>query len=182
MSRLHISTRDDAPVESKAILDVVYQKLGVVPNYYRLIGSSPVALSAFAAFQDGLSTALDSRNRERIALAVAQVNGSDYCLSAHVYLAMNFAKLAPDEIALNRGGGSKDPRAGAIVKIAATVARLRGHISDADIAAVRSAGLDDAQIVEMFALVAVNVFTNYLNEVAKTRIDFPVVTELAPRP
>lgn len=116
MSRLHISMRDDAPVESKPILDVVYQKLGVVPNYYRLIGSSPVALAAFAAFQDGLSTALDSRNRERIALAVAQVNGSDYCLPAHSYLATNFAKLAPDEIALNRGGGSKDPKAEAIVK------------------------------------------------------------------
>lgn len=81
MSRLHISTRDDAPVESKPILDVVYRKLGIVPGYYRLIGSSPVALAAFAAFQDGLSTALDSRNRERIALVVAQVNGSDYCLS-----------------------------------------------------------------------------------------------------
>ncbi len=79
MSRLHISTRDDAPVESKPILDVVYQKLGVVPNFYRLIGSSPVALAAFAAFQDGLSTTLDSKNRERIAMVVAQVNGSNYC-------------------------------------------------------------------------------------------------------
>ncbi|WP_257943102.1 carboxymuconolactone decarboxylase family protein [Burkholderia sp. HAN2018] len=128
MSRLHISTRDDAPVESKPILDVVYQKLGVVPNFYRLIGSSPVALAAFAAFQDGLSTTLDSRNRERIALAVAQVNGSDYCLSAHRFLATNFAKLSPDEIELNRSGGSKDPKAEAVVKFAASVARQRGHI------------------------------------------------------
>lgn len=51
MSRLHISTRDDAPVESKPVLDVVWHELGVVPNFYRLFGSGPVALTAFAAFQ-----------------------------------------------------------------------------------------------------------------------------------
>jgi uncharacterized peroxidase-related enzyme len=182
MSRLHISNRDDAPVGSKSILDVLYQKLGVVPNFYRLVGSSPVVLASFAAFQDGLSTTLDPKNRERIALVVAQINGSNYCLSAHSYLATNFAKLSVDEIALNRSGGSKDPKAEAVVEFAASVAKQRGHISDADIAAVRRAGFDDAQIVEIVALVAVNTFTNYLNEVAKTRIDFPVVPHLAHRP
>jgi uncharacterized peroxidase-related enzyme len=175
MSRLRISTRDGAPAASKPILDTVYRRLGVVPNLSRLIGSSPAALGAFAAFQDGLSQALDPKTRERIALAVAQVNGSDYCLSAHSYLATNFAKLSPDEIALNRMGGSQDPKADAAVKFAAAVAGRRGRVSDADIAAVRFAGYDDAQIVDIIALVAENSFTNYLNEVAQTDIDFPVV-------
>ncbi|WLE62811.1 carboxymuconolactone decarboxylase family protein [Burkholderia plantarii] len=181
MSRLHIPTRDEAPANSKPILDIVYQKLGVVPNLYRLIGSSPAALAAFAAFQDGLSKTLDPGNRERIALVVAQINGSDYCLSAHSYLASNFARLSPDEIALNRGGGAKDPKAAALVKFAARVAEQRGHIVDADVLAVRQAGFNDAQIVEIVAQVAANVFTNYLNEVARTRIDFPVAPSLAPR-
>ena len=175
MPRLRISSRDDAPAASKPILDGIYRKLGVVPNFCRLIGSSPAALGAFAAFQEGLSGTLDAKTRERIALAVAEVNGSDYCLSAHSYLATNFAKLSPDEIALNRKGGSKSVKAEAVVNFADKVADQRGRVGDDDIAAVRLAGYNDAQIVEIVALVAENIFTNYLNEVAKTDIDFPVV-------
>jgi len=175
MSRLQISTRDGAPAASKPVLDAIYQKLGVVPNLFRLIGSSPAALEAFAAFQGGLSNTLNDKLRERIALAVAQVNGSDYCLSAHSYLATNFAKLPPDEIALNRKGASKDAKAEAAIIFAMKVTERRGHVSDADIEDVRLAGYNDAQIVDIIALVAASSFTNYLNGVAKTDIDFPVV-------
>jgi uncharacterized peroxidase-related enzyme len=177
MSRLHISTRDDSPSASKPFLDAFYQKLGVLPNFFRLIGSSPAAISAYAAFQGSLSITLDIKTRERIALAVAQVNGSSYCLSAHTYFATNVARLAPDEIALNRDGRSNDPKAHAAVRFAAKVARKRGRVSDADLNTVKRAGYDDAQIVEMIALVAESTFTNYVNEVAKTRIDFPVVSD-----
>ena len=38
-----------------------------------------------------------------------------------------------------------------------------------------AAGFDDSEIVEIIALVAENSFANYLNEAAKTDIDFPVV-------
>lgn len=175
MSRLPIPTLDSAPEASKPTLDAVHKQLGAVPNLFRLIGSSPVALTAFASFQGALARTLDVKTRERIALAVAQVNGCDYCLSAHTYLGLNFAKISPEEIALNRKGASGDGKANAAVRFAARVAKERGHVSDADIKAVRDAGFTDAQVVEIVALVAENSFTNYLNEVAKTDIDFPVV-------
>lgn len=175
MSRLAIPSVDAAPEASKPTLDAVHKQLGVVPNLFRLIANSPAALTAFTGFQGALAKTLDVKTRERIALAVAQVNGCDYCLSAHTYLGLNLAKLGAEEIALNRKGASSDAKANAAVQFAARVARERGHVSDADIAAVRLAGFTDAQIVEIVALVAENSFTNYLNEVAKTAIDFPVV-------
>lgn len=175
MSRLAIPSVDAAPEASKPTLDAVRQQLGVVPNLFRLIANSPAALAAFTGFQGALAKTLDVKTRERIALAVAQVNGCDYCLSAHTYLGLNLAQLGAEEIALNRRGASGDAKANAAVQFAARVARERGHVSDADLAAVRLAGFTDAQIVEIVALVAVNSFTNFLNEVAKTAIDFPVV-------
>lgn len=175
MSRLTIPSIDASPEASKPILAAVHSQLGVVPNLFRLIGSSPAALDGFAAFSGALRKTLDVKTRERIALAVAQVNGCDYCLSAHSYMAANLAKLSPVEIARNRSGGSTDPKADVAVHFAALVARERGHVGDGDIAAVRAAGFTDAQIVEIVALVAENSFTNFLNEVAKTDIDFPVV-------
>lgn len=157
------------------MIGAVHKQLGTVPNLFRLIALSPAVLTAFTGFQGGLSKSLDLKTRERIALAVAQVNGCDYCLSAHTYLGLNLAKISPEEIALNRKGASGDEKAHAAVSFAVQVARERGHVSKADIAAVRDAGFTDAQIVEIVGLVAENSFTNYLNEVAKTDIDFPEV-------
>ena len=175
MSRLSIPARDDAPAAAQPLLDAVHAQLGVVPNMFRLIANSPAALEGFLGLSSALKKSLDLKTRNRIALAVAQVNGCDYCLSAHSYLATNLAKLSPEEIAHNRKGGSEDRKADAAVRFAAKVTQERGHVTEADIAAVRLAGHTDAQIVEIVAMVAENSFTNFLNEVAKTDIDFPVV-------
>ena len=117
--------------------------------------------------------------RERIALAVAEINSCSYCLSAHSYLGKNLAKLDEAEIGANRNGGSNDPKADAAVRFAAKVATARGHVSDEDVRAVKLAGYDEAQVIEIVQHVALNTWTNYINEVAKTEIDFPVVTARA---
>jgi uncharacterized peroxidase-related enzyme len=142
---------------------------------FRLIASSPAALQGFSANNGALARTLDVKTRERIALAVAQVNGCDYCLSAHTYLGLNLAKISPEEVALNRQGDSSDAKAAAAVRFAAKVVREHGHVGDADIKSVRDAGFTDAQIVEIVSVVAENIFTNLLNVVADTDIDFPVV-------
>lgn len=175
MSRLTIPTLDEAPEGSKPALAGVHALLGVVPNLFRLIGASPAAIEGFTGLSGALRKALDVKTRERIALAVAQVNACDYCLSAHSYLALNLAKLSPEEVALNRKGASGDAKADVAVAFAAKIAAERGRVSDADIAAVKAAGYTEAQIVEIVALVAENTFTNLLNIVAQTEIDFPVV-------
>ncbi len=119
---------------------------------------------------------LPAPTRERIALAVAEINGCDYCLSAHTYLGKNLAKLDEAEIMANRNGGSNDPKADAAVRFAAKVAHERGHTGEGDLRAVRLAGYDDGQVIEIVLHVALNTWTNYINNVAKTDIDFPVVT------
>jgi uncharacterized peroxidase-related enzyme len=175
MSRLAIPALDDVPAASKPILDAVHKQLGVVPAMFRLIATSPAALQGFAANNGALAKTLDVKTRERIALAVAQVNGCDYCLSAHSYLGLNLAKITPEEVALNRKGQSGDAKADAAVRFATKIVKERGHVTDADIKAVREAGFSDSQIVEIIAVTAENIFTNLLNVVAETDIDFPVV-------
>ena len=175
MSRIAIPTREAAPVASQPILDAVNKQLGVVPNLFRLVSTSPAALAGMTSLSGALTKALDVKTRERIALAVAQVNGCDYCLSAHSYLGLNLAKISAEEIALNRKGASGDAKADAAVRFAARVAETRGKVKDADIAAVKLAGFTEAQVVEIVAVVAENFLTNLINNVAETDIDFPVV-------
>ena len=123
MSHIAVPAREAAPAASQPLLDAVEKQLGVVPNLFRLVALSPAALQGFLGLSGALGKALDVRMRERIAIAVAQVNGCDYCLSAHTYLGLNLAKIDDAEIALNRRGASSDPKANAAVAFARKVAR-----------------------------------------------------------
>ncbi|QDW41125.1 carboxymuconolactone decarboxylase family protein [Bradyrhizobium sp. KBS0727] len=178
MTRLPTPASIEAsPAAAQPLLEAVKKQLGVVPNLFRLVGTSPAALEGYLGLNGALAKgALEAPTRERIALAVAEVNGCDYCLSAHSYLAKNLAKLSDVEIAANRNGGSGDPKADAAVGFAVKLVKARGHVTDADIKAVKDAGYNDAQLIEIVLHVALNTLTNYVNEVAKTEIDFPVVT------
>jgi uncharacterized peroxidase-related enzyme len=170
------ATIESAPAQSQPLLQAVHKQLGVVPNLFRMVANSPAALEGYLGLSGALAKGqLPAATRERIALAVAEINGCDYCLSAHSYLGRNLAKLDDAEIASNRAGGSNDAKADAAVRFAAKVARLRGHIAEADFAAVKAAGYSDAQVVEIVQHVALNTWTNYVNTVAATEIDFPVV-------
>ncbi len=181
MSRLPTPASIEAsPAAAQPLLQAVKKQLGVVPNLFRLVGNSPAALEGYLGLNGALAKGeLEAPTRERIALAVAEVNGCGYCLSAHSYLGKNLAKLSDEEIALNRDGGSTDPKADAAVRFAVKVVNARGHVSDADIEDVKNAGYNDAQVIEIVTHVALNTLTNYVNEVAQTAIDFPVVTARA---
>ena len=178
MLRIHTPvTIEDAPEASQPLLEAVKKQLGVAPNLFLLVANSPAALEGYVGLSGALAKGrLPAATRERIALAVAEVNGCDYCLSAHTYLARNLAKLDDAEITANRNGASNDPKADAAVRFAVKVARARGHVDEDDLRAVKLAGYDDGQVIEIVFHIALNTWTNYINEVAKTDIDFPVVT------
>jgi hypothetical protein len=55
----------------------------------------------------------------------------------------------------------------------------RGQVGDADVQALRAAGFDDGEIVEILAHVALNLFTNYVNVAFNVPVDFPGVKLLA---
>lgn len=171
---------DAAPEAARPLLQAVNRQIGSVPNLFRLVANSPAALEGYLGMSGALAKGrLPAPTRERIALAVAQINACGYCLAAHTYLGSHVAKLSDAEIAANRQGRSDDAQADAAVRFAARVATQRGHVSDADVAAVKAAGYDDGQIVEIVQHVALNTWTNYINEVARTVVDFPEVQPLA---
>ena len=176
MSRISIPSVDNSVEASRPLLAAVQKQLGMVPNLMKLVGHSPAALEGYLSLTGALGKGkLNAQLRERIALTIAEYNGCDYCLSAHDYLGRNVAKLSGTEIDAARSGHSEDARTEAALQFALRVAQSRGRVSDAELATVRLAGFDEAAIVEIVTNVAVNVLTNYINNVARTDIDFPVV-------
>ena len=176
MSRLAIPTIDTAAEASKPLLAAVKQQLGVVPNLMKLVGHSAAALEGYLSLNGALAKGkLDVKLRERLALGVAEFNGCDYCLSAHSYLGANVAKLNQSELDAARDFRSEDARADAALRFARRVAESHGRVSDTELATLRAAGFDEAGVIEIVVNVALNVLTNYVNNVAQTDIDFPKV-------
>ena len=177
MSRISTpSTIESAPAAARPLLEAVRAKLGVAPNFYRLVANSPSSLEGLVGLNGALAKgALDARTRERIAVAIAEFNGCDYCLSAHAFIGKTLVKLDDAEISANRDGRSSDLEAEAALRFALEVARKRGHASDADLDAVRAAGFGEGEIIEIIFHVGLNTLTNYINEVADTLVDFPAL-------
>lgn len=175
MSRINVVTNESANAEQKALLDAIQSKLGMVPNFLKVFANSPSALRAFLGLH-GIANegSLDVQTRERIALALAQQNSCQYCVSAHTALGRK-AGLTADEIEANRAGTSRDAKAAAAVKFARAVVEQTGDVTTAEILEVRNAGYSESDIVEIITHVGVNLLTNILGKASRVEIDFPKV-------
>lgn len=150
--------------------------LGMVPNLFSTIAHSTAALEFHLTGSAALQkTKISAALREQLAVATAGANGCDYCASAHTALG-GMRKIDAHELAQNLNGKSGDAKTQAALTFARKVVETRGHVADADLQAVRTAGYSEGEIVEIVAVVADNIFTNYVNNVAKTTIDFPLVS------
>ena len=161
--------------KAQELLDGVKKLLGVTPNVFTTLAHSPAALGVFVNALGAMSNSrLGAGLREQISVAVAGASGCDYCASAHTAFG-GLHKIDANELMRNLQAHSANPRVEAGLAFARTVVHRRGRVSDAELEAVRRAGYSDAEIIDIVALVAVNLLTNYVNHVAGTEIDFPVV-------
>lgn len=157
-------------------LSAVKGKLGMIPNLFATLAHAPTVLKAYLDLAETLGGGrLSAAQREIIALAVAQANTCQYCLSAHTVLGQG-AGLNANDIALARSGHAPAPLDAALAGLARQLTEQRGKLNPADLEAYRHAGVDDGLMLEVVAAVALNTLTNYVNHVAGTEVDFPAVT------
>lgn len=182
MPRINPVDHATATGPAKELLDGVKAGIGMVPNIFATFVQSPKVLEGYLALNTALGQGkLAAGLREQIALTVAGANGCNYCASAHTAMAKG-AGVAGDEATQNLRAQSADQKTKTVLNFAAKVVAQRGWIDDADVAAVRAAGFDDGDIVEIVTHIGVNLFTNYFNHIAGTDIDFPLVeVDQAPR-
>ncbi|MEP3423021.1 MAG: carboxymuconolactone decarboxylase family protein [Erythrobacter sp.] len=177
MSRIDIpATIADAPAGSQPFLEQMAASMGRAPNLTRMVGNSSAAVEGMMSLMGALGKGeLNAATRERIAVAIANYNGCDYCNSAHTMVAKNVLKLDDAEVDANRQGRSTDAKADAALKFALAVAKERGRVSEADVSTVKQAGYSDAEVVEIIAHVALNILTNYMGEALDIEVDFPLI-------
>ncbi len=175
MPRIAYVEPDQAQGQAKELLDGTKKQIGMVPNLFKVMANQPAVLDTYFKLNGALDGgSFDKATREAIALAVAGENDCNYCASAHSAISKSL-KVDQAEIEQRLEGRSSDPKLEALLVFAKAVVAKKGWVSDADLDTVRAAGHDDAIIVEIVANVVANIFTNYLNHLADTDIDFPKV-------
>jgi AhpD family alkylhydroperoxidase len=178
MSTQRIPSVDPATATgaNKKFFEMLRGALGVIPNMTRSMAQSPAVLEGYISLSGALSKGtLGKKLGEELALTLAGTNHCDYCASAHTVLG-KFAGLNETQIDAALKGSAEDAKAAAALNFANVVVEKRGRISDADFTAVTNAGFTPGEAGEIVAHVALNVFTNYFNNVALTEIDFPKVS------
>lgn len=167
-----LNSTDTATADTLA---AVKGKLGILPNLFTTLARSSVALNGYLQLSDTVAEGrLTSKQREMIAIAVAQENSCGYCLSAHAAIGKSVG-LEENVIASVRKGSAVDVIDNAIIKFSLNVVRSHGDVSDDALNAIRIEIEDDGIILEIITNVVLNILSNYVNRVADTEIDFPAI-------
>lgn len=175
MARIPIHTLETAPEGSRDGLKVLHDRFGKILNIQGAMAHAPVVLKTYLALKDILHNegSFDARTEQAIALAVAVVNGCDYCQAAHT-LGGEAAGLTRDQtIAIRKGTFDFDPKLGALLSFAHEAAQERGRVRDETWQAALDAGWTDADLLEAHVHVVANVLTNYFNRLVHTDLDLP---------
>ncbi|WP_028223191.1 carboxymuconolactone decarboxylase family protein [Paraburkholderia oxyphila] len=177
MSRLSTIKPEDATGAVAEVFGAIKKAVGRVPNGYAVIGShSDDALSAALAFDAAVSrSTLDKADAETIKLVVSQAAGCNYCLAAHKFIG-KMSGLTPQTMKeITSGSSTGDAKRDALVQYVETLISTRGEVATATIDAIRQAGYTERQLIEINLAIASITFSNLVNRVNDTTIDFPAV-------
>ncbi len=149
-----------APERSLPVLKGALAAGGQLSNIVGVLAGSPAALRAYARMRSELRNGtLSLATQQRIGLAVAQHQGSDYAL-ATLQRTSREAGLGIDEVALAREFDSHDEREAKLLRYVKVLLESDGspplHVHEE----AREAGWADEQVLEAISHVALNSFAN----------------------
>ena len=161
-SRFQVHDELTAPERSVPVLKGALAAGGQLPNIVGVLAGSPSTLRAYARFRSELRHGtLSQKTQQRIALAVADRQGSEYALATLGRTARD-AGLGLDEIALAREFNAYDEKDAALLRYLEALLDSDGppplHLHEE----AREAGWTDEQILEAVAHVALNSFGNFV--------------------
>ena len=178
MPRIKPVTEESAPEGTADIFAKVRRTFGGVPNIFLAMGNSPAVLQGYLDLKSALDkTTLAPELREKIALAVGQINNCRYCLAAHSAMAQRIG-MSEQDIVNARVGDDADFKTQVILRFVRQSVQNRGWLTDDEVLELRAAGVNEQELVEIVMAISLNLFTNYFCHIANPEVDYPVVNDL----
>jgi len=173
-----VPTYDQVADEAKPIFQEFQKGGGKIPNIYATIGYSANALSSYLQYsrQQAKGT-FHARDREAVFLIVSQINGCEYCLAAHTQSAIRAGWKEEDTLAL-RAGAYPEKKWQVCYGIIRSALENKGEVSDALLNDFFALGYKEAALIDLFVLINVMSFTNYIYRLTGIPIDNPLAKEI----
>ena len=172
----NVPTKSEVSPTNQEIFDKLNGALGFVPNLYATIAYSDHGLKRYLDYQNA-KTSLSNKEKEAVNLVVSQVNGCIYCQSAHLVLGrMN--GFDDNQLLDIRKGQNENPKLNALVKLAAGITQNRGNASNSNIEDFFSQGYTKENLVDLILQISDKTAMNYLHNLTKVPVDFPVAESI----
>lgn len=173
MPSFNVPSRDQVAPEAQAIFDQFQQSMGKMPNLYATIGYSANALATYTQYVKGqVKNTFHARDREGIYLIVSQLNGCEYCLASHTVSAIKAGWKEEDTLQV-RAGTHPERKWQVIYGIIRSAIENKGAVGDDLLADFSGLGFNEGALMDLFVLINVMSFTNYIYRLTQIPIDFP---------
>lgn len=155
----------DLPENLQGLFRKAEEKIGFVPNVFRVMSYRPERLSTWFEHYKQIhipTSSLSAAEREMIAVAVSMANACLYCLVAHgaaLREALEDPILA-DRITIDYRRAGLDPKMVAVLDFAVKITRTPHECSQADLFHLRTFGLSQEEIWDVIEIAAMYNFTN----------------------
>ena len=167
---------ENAPEESKALMERSLKSLKSLPNLHKILAEAPATLEAynktFELFMK--NTTLSPLEQQVVFMTSNFENHCHYCVPGHTWM-MKAAKM-PEEIieALREGTEIPDVKLQALHDYTKALLDNRGHIGDEKLEQFLSAGYSKRQALEVLTGLSAKLISNFTNALTHTRIDEPM--------
>jgi len=164
---------DNAPAESKPLMEKAKATVGMVPNLHRVLAEAPVTYESYISTY-GLFTTKATLNpvEQQVVMMTSNFeNNCHYCMPAHSF-AMKRAKM-PDDIieALREGTDIPDAKLQALRVFTKEVIDKKGHVGDERLNTFLAAGYEKRHALEVIAGLAAKLISNFSNALANVEVD-----------
>jgi uncharacterized peroxidase-related enzyme len=166
-SLFEVPAEADLPEGLRNLFAKARERLGFVPNVFRVYSFRPERLSAWFSHYRQLhepTAHLSAADREMIAVVVSQANGCLYCLVAHgAALREELGDpVLGEHISYDWRRAGLDARRTAICAYAEKLTRDPGSVDSEDLETLLDAGLEPAEAWDVIEIAAMYNFTNRL--------------------
>ena len=176
MSTFSVPTRDEVTPANQEIFDGLQKALGFVPNLYAAFAYSTTGLGRYLSLQN-TKASLSNKEKEAVNLVVSQVNNCEYCQSAHTVIG-KLNGFDDEQIIEFRKGFSRDAKLNSLVALAKDITKNRGYSSPELVDNFFYQGYTHENLVDLVLLIAEKTAMNYLHNITKVPIDFPMAPSL----
>ncbi len=177
MSTFEVPQREEVSGNNQAVFDSLEKAVGFVPNLFATYAYSENALGNYLNLQNA-KTSLKAKEKEVVNLAVSEVNGCIYCLSAHTAIGKMNAFTDEQILELRAGFASFDHKLDALARLAKNITENRGKTDAVVLEKFFDAGWTKENLIDTIVLVGDKTISNYLHRTTQVPVDFPIAAPL----